>query len=82
MTISQLIGKNLWALMSAGLALLLSYTIGSTNTANAIQNLKDRMTSIERRADRGEAYHACATRHFDRLESGSKGPNPCELGER
>lgn len=82
MTLGKLISENLWSLIAGGLALLLSYTIGLTNTTNAIQNLQNRTAELERRADKQDVFRSCATRHLDRIESGANGVPQCDLEVR
>ena len=80
MTIRQFLEANLWAILSAAIMALLAYVIGTTNTAATLRELGQRVTALEDRSKASEAFHNCATRHFDRIESGASGVPPCDLG--
>lgn len=79
MTILQLIEKNLWAILSAIIMGMLSYVIGTTNTAATLRELSSRVSSLEGERQATRAFRTCVIRHIDRLESQGTGAFPCEL---
>jgi len=80
MTVRQFLENNLWAILSAAIMALLAYVIGTTNTAATLRDFEHRLGVLERRVQASADYHNCATRHFDRIESGASGVPPCALG--
>jgi len=78
-TLGQHIEANLGLLVSSGIAGLLAYAIGTTQTTGTIREMTNRVSVLERRVDASAAYHNCATRHLDMIERGDKANSPCVL---
>lgn len=79
MTLGDHIEKNLGAIVTGMIVALISYVVGTTQTAGTIKDLTSRVERLERRVDASATYHNCATRHFDMIERGEHGAAPCTL---
>ena len=80
MNLRDLIEKNLWNIILTLAGGFMAYVIGTTSTAATIKDLSNRVGQLEEGSRVHAAYDECATRHFDRLESGAAGAAPCPLG--
>lgn len=80
MTVGEHIEKNLGAIVTGMIVALISYVVGTTQTAGTIKDLTGRVDRLEKRVEASADYHNCATRHFDMIERGAAGGAPCPLG--
>ncbi len=91
--IEEWIGKHLWNIVTVIAIGSGAYFAAQTKTGMAVDQLRlDVATEREDRTkhdaeqdarlDAGEAFHRCATRHFDMIEHGIKVPPACELGDK
>lgn len=80
--LGDLISNHIGAIISAIVMGILSYVIGTTKTGMTIDQMGNRLDVAEKRLDEYDAYHRCATRHFDAIEHLSKSPPDCNLGDK
>lgn len=80
MTVGEHIEKNLGAIVGSMIIGLISFVVGTTQTAGTIKDLTGRIERLEKRVEASAEFHNCATRHFDMIERGEHGTAPCPLG--
>lgn len=80
MRLAALIEKHLATIIAALIAIYSGFITGQVTTGNLLKDHDERLTALEKRVQASAEYHACATRHFDRLEAGATGVPNCELG--
>lgn len=80
MKLAALIERHLATIIAALAAIYGGYVTGQVTTGNRLSDHDARIAKLEARVQASADYHACATRHFDRLESGAAGEPPCVLG--
>lgn len=80
MRLGALIEQHLVTIFLALATAFAGFITGQVTTGSTLKDHDKRLAVLEKRIESSAAYHACATRHIDRLETGAGGAPNCELG--